>query len=1033
MKLPEFSVNRKVTVIMLTILTVILGIVAFTQLGFEMLPDLNYPAISIVTTYPGAASEDVEEMITKTLETSIAGVKRVKNIKSESMEGISLIMVEFVWGTNLDFAAQDLRDAIEWSLDYLPSDAKRPMVMKFNLSQMPILYYGITGMENTYKLRKLIEDEVEPKLKHLDGVASIMVMGGKEAEKQVIIDKVKLEQNNISINEVVAMLSAQNLNMTGGYVEKGQNEFLMRTMGEYKSIKEIENTPISMTKTGKVIYVKDIAKVEDGFKEKRYYVRTNGKPTVMMLVSKESGANTLTVSESVKKELEIIKTELPSSVQFAEIFDQGYIVSRITSKTGNNLIFGAILAILIMFLFLRNWRPTSVISLAIPISVIATFIPVYLAKYSLNIMTLGGLALGVGMLVDNAVVVIENIYRHLEKGEKKIQAAKIGASEVGMAITASTLTTIAVFAPMIFAYGFTGQLVRGLALTVAFALSASLFVALTIVPLIASMIFKRRATGKEYQQASGKLFIGIRDKYLKLLSWSLRHRVKTLLAMFLIFIIAIALVPLIGTEFIPKTDMPMQTLHIRTPVGTSLEETNFFVSQVEHIIGNLKEVKYVMSLVGPMTEAGAASDPTNPQSSNESQVFFRLYNKEERERSSEEILDEIRSKIPKFEGAKITFLDMSRQMMGGTESPISVKLFGKDLSVLKSISKEIENRITNVEGICDVDNSFKEAKPELHIHIDRDKAFHYGLTTAQVASAIRTATYGTIAGIFRQAGDEINIFVRLKEESRKSLPDIENISITSSRQVGRFTIPLKQVASIKMGEGPIKISREHKTRKVTISANVVGRDLGSTVKEIQTVIKDIKDNLPIGYFIEFGGAYKDMKETFVALFYALLLAALLVYVVLASLFESFRQPFVVMFTLPLAYIGVIFILLLTGTTLSAISFVGIIILSGIVVNNAIVLIDHINLLRRSGMDNHKAIIQAGSDRMRPVLITAITTIGGMFPMAISTGQGSEMRAPMAIAVIGGLITATFFTLVIIPTIYSIVERISYKTGNRSGI
>jgi len=849
-------------------------------------------------------------------------------------------------------------------------------------------------------------------------------MGGKEAEKQVIIDKVKLEQNNISINEVVAMLSAQNLNMTGGYVEKGQNEFLMRTIGEYKSIKEIENTPISMTKTGKVIYVKDIAKVVDEFKEKRYYIRTNGKPTVMMWVSKESGANTLTVSERVKKELEIIKTELPGSVQFAEIFDQGYIVAQITSKTGNNLIFGAILAILIMFLFLRNWRPTSVISLAIPISVIATFIPVYLAKYSLNIMTLGGLALGVGMLVDNAVVVIENTYRHLEKGEKNIPAAKIGASEVGMAITASTLTTIAVFAPMIFAQGLTGQLVRGLALTVAFALCASLFVALTIVPLIASMIFKRRATGKEYQQATGRLFIGIRNKYLKLLSWSLKHRVKTLLAMVIIFIIAIALVPLIGTEFMPKMDMPMQTLNIRTPVGTSLEETNFFVSQVEDIVGNLKEVKYVMSLVGPMTEAGAASDPTNPQSSNESQVFFRLANKEDRNRTSDEILEEIRKNTPKLEGIKLTFLDMSGQMMGGTESSISAKLFGKDLSVLKSISKEIENRITNIEGIYDVDNSFKEAKPELHIHIDRDKAFHYGLTTAQVASAVRTAAYGTIAGIFRQAGDEINIIVRLKEESRNSLPDIENISITTPMG---FTIPLKQIASIEMGEGPIKISREHKTRKVTISANVVGRDLGSTVKEIQTVIKDIKDNLPIGYFIEFGGAYKDMKETFVTLFYALLLAALLVYVILASLFESFKQPFVIMFTLPLAYIGVIFILLLTGTTLSAISFVGIIILSGIVVNNAIVLIDHINLLRRSGMDNHKAIIQAGSDRMRPVLITAITTIGGMFPMAISTGQGSGMRAPLAIAVIGGLITATFFTLVIIPTIYTIIERISFKT------
>ena len=1023
MKLPEFSVNRRVTVIMLTILVIILGIVAFTQLGLEMLPDLDYPTISIVTTYPGASSEDVEEMITKTLERSIAGAKGVKNVKSESMEGISLIMVEFVWGTNLDFAAQDLRDAIEWSLDYLPTSAKRPMVMKFNLSQMPILYYGITGMENAFELRKLIEDEIEPKLKHLDGVAAIEVWGGEQAEKQVIIDKVKLEQNNISINELVAILSAQNLNKTAGYIEKRQDEFLLRIIGEYKSIKEIENTPISITKTGNVIYIKDVAKIVDGFKEKRYYLRTNGKPTVILFVSKESGANTVTVSEKVKKELEIIKKELPHTIQFSEVFDQGHIVSRVTTRTGSDLMFGGLLAILIMFLFLRNWRPTSIISLAIPISVIATFIPIYLAKYSLNIMTLGGLALGVGMLVDNAIIVIENIYRHLEMGEGKIPSAKIGASEVGMAITASTLTTIAVFLPMIFAGGFTGQLVRGLALTVAFALCASLFVALTIVPMIASIIFKKRKTGKEYQEATGKMFIGIRNKYLKLLNLSLRHRAKTLIAMAIVFIIAIALIPLIGTEFIPKTDMPMQTLNIKTPIGTSLEETNTFVSQIEEIVGNIKEVKYVMGMVGPMTEGGAAADPTNPQSTNEAQVFFRLFDKEERERSSEEIVEEVRSKIPKLEGVELTFLDMSSQMMGGTESPISIKLFGKDLPVLKSISEEIENRIVNIQAVCDVDNSYKQGKPELHIHIDRDKAFRYGLTISQVASVVKTATFGTVAGVFREAGDEIDILVRLDEECRNSLQDIENLNITSP--LG-FTIPLKQVANIEKGEGPIKISREHQTRKMTISANVVGRDLGSTTKEIQTVIKNIKENLPIGYFIEFGGAYEDMKETFKTLFYALLLAALLVYVILSSLFESFKQPLVIMFTLPLAYVGVIFILFITGSTLSAISFVGIIVLSGIVVNDGIVLIDHANQLRRKGMEPQKAIIQAGSDRMRPVLITSITTIGGMFPMAISTGQGSAMRAPMAIAVIGGLITATFFTLLIIPTIYSIVERISYK-------
>lgn len=1023
MKLPEFSVNRRVTVTMLTVLVVILGIVAFLMLGFEMLPDLDYPTISIVTYYPGASSQDVEEVVTKPLETAIAGVKNIKNIQSESIENISLILVEFVWGTNLDFAAQDLRDAIDMSLDYLPEDSERPMVVKFNLAEMPVIYFGVTGMSNTFELKKILEDEVEPKLKHLDGVASIMMMGGDEPEKKIIIDKVKLEQNGISIDEVVQIIGAQNLNMSAGYVDEGISEFMIRSLGEYTSIDEIANTPISITQSGQTIYVKDIAEVVDGFKEVRYHVRTNHKPTVMLWISKESGANTLKVSKRVKTELERIKKVIPPDIDFVEIFDQGEIVSRITSKTGNTVIYGGILAIIIMFLFLRNWRPTLIISLAIPISIIATFIPIYLAKFTLNIMTLGGLALGVGMLVDNSIVVIENIYRHLEKGMKRFEAAKLGASQVGMAITASTLTTIAVFAPMIFAGGFTGQLIRGLALTVAFALFASLFVALTIVPMLASIIFKKRASGEEYKQATGGLFKKLRNFYLRVLEWVLHHRGKTIVVTLAFFVLAIVLIPFMGAEFMPKSDMPMQVMTIRAPVGTSLDQTSKLVGNIENIILDIPEVIDVMSATGAMTEGMAAADPTNPQGSNEAQIFFRLKFKEERDLTADQVKDLIRSKLPPLENVEVKFMDMSGEMMGGSSAPISIKIYGKDLDYLRRLSKEIEDKITVIPGIVDVQNSYRQAKPELHISINRDKAFQYGLTTAQIESTIRTATYGTVAGIFRQSGEEIDILVRYDKENRNSIKDLENITITSPMG---FTIPLKQVATWEIGEGPLTISHEHQTRKVTITANLSGTDLQSSVQQIKAELKDITENLPLGYFIEYGGAYEDMQESFVTLFYALLLAALLVYVILASQFESFRQPFVIMFTLPLAYIGVIYILVATGTTLNVISFVGLIVLSGIVVNNGIVLIDHINQLRREGLDKKKSITQACSDRMRPVLITAITTIGGMFPMAISTGQGAEMRAPLAIAVIGGLITATFFTLLIIPMIYSLIERISFK-------
>ncbi|MCD6379288.1 efflux RND transporter permease subunit, partial [bacterium] len=919
MKLPEFSVNRRVTVTMLTILVIILGLVTFRQLALEMMPDLDYPQVTIVTVYPGASSEDIEETVTKLIESAIASVKDIKTLKSESKENFSILSVEFVWGANLDFAAQDLRDAIDLISDQLPDDAQKPMVMKINLSEMPVLMYGVVGAENTYKLRKIIEDEVEPELKHLEGVASVMVMGGKEAQKQIIVDKAKLDQRHISIDDVVKILSAQNLNMPAGHLTEYQNDYLLRTVGEYKSIEEIENTPVSLTQTGNIIYIKDIGKVVSGFKEQRYYIRFNKKPTVMMMVSKESGANTLTATENVKKEIVALEKRLPGNLQFTEIMDMGKVVRQVTSRTMNNAIIGGLLAVLIMFLFLRNWRPTLAISLAIPISIIATFIPIYAAGYSLNIMTLAGLALGVGMLVDNAVVVIENIYRHLELGDDRITAAKVGASEVGMAITASTLTTVSVFFPMMFGGGISGQLIRGLALTVSFSLVASLFVALTIVPLIASVLFKKRSSVKEYEKASGwQGFEKFKNKYLKLLGWTLRHRLSAIGSVAVLFFISVGLIQFMGTEFIPKSDIPMQVLKIKMPVGTELEQTNEVASQLEDIVSKIEEVKVVMAIVGTMGEGMAQSDPSNPGGVNEAALFMKLKDVEDRDRSSDEIMEEIRSKAPKLEGVSYNVLDMSSMMMGGSESdPVAIKIFGKDLVELKTISDAIENRIAYIRGIRDVDNSLKETNIEQHIVIDRDKAFRYGLTVAQIASAVRTATLGTKAGKFRKGGDEIDIRVRLDEKNRNSLMDVEHINIVSP--LG-FTVPLNQVAKILPGEGPLKIQREHQVRVAKVTANIVGRDLGSTIAEIKEEIKYIEEKLPPGYFIEYGGTYKNMKESFTTLFQALLLAIVLMYVIIASQFESFSHPFVIMFTLPLAVIGVVFLSLITGTTLSVTSF-----------------------------------------------------------------------------------------------------------------
>ncbi|MCD4795755.1 MAG: efflux RND transporter permease subunit [Candidatus Cloacimonetes bacterium] len=1021
MKLAEFSVNRRVTIFIITVLIIIMGGISFFRLGLEIFPDMDYPVISIVTPYYGASPQDVEETVTETIETAIASVKNIKTIKSESLENASLIMVEFNWGANLDFAAQDLRDVIDQITDYLPDDVSRPLVMKFNLSQMPILMYGVTGAENTYELRKILEDEISTKLKHLKGVGTVMIYGGDELEKQIIVDKEKIEQYNISIDDIVQIVAAGNLNMSAGHIQKRKDEYLLRTMAQYKSIEEINNLPIKFTKTGKTIYLKDVASVQDGFKERRNRFRTNKTPTAMIIVAKESGANTLTVTDLVKKEVVLIEEEFKDDLEFYMVMDMGLPISRITSGAVSNLIVGGILAIAIMFLFLRNWRPTLAISLAIPISVVATFIPIYLANFTLNIMTLGGLALGVGMLVDNSIVVIENIYRHLEMGKKKFQAAKVGASEVAMAITASTLTTIAVFFPMIFAEGMTGILVRGLALTVAFSLAASLFVSLTIVPVIASIIF-RKAKDRPQVDRSKTFFEGIKNRYKKILIWGLAHKTKTLIIVGVLFLLTL-LIPIfgiIGTEFMPERDIPFMVLNVKMPTGTPLDESDAVIKQLEDVFLETEGVMNVMAMVGPMSDAQALADPTNPQEVNESQVFVRLHEQSDRDLTYKEIQEQVRKKLPKVEGAEFNFMSSEEMMGGGGAKPIEVSIYGKDLDKLKEISMLIEKRMNKVEHVTDVVNSMKEGKPEYHIVIDKDKAFKYGLTATQIASSIKTSSLGTLCGIFRKSGEEIDITVRLEEEKRNSFEDIMHFSIISPMG---FSVPLNQIAHLEPAEGPRKITHEKQSRKVLITASVTGtNDMGGTVKNIQTAIADIEENLPSGYYLDFGGAYEDMQEAFVTLGLALLLAIILVYSVMASQFESLRQPFIVMFTMPLAIIGVMLILGITGTTLSVVSFVGVIILAGIVVNNGIVLIDHINQLRMSGMVKYEAILQGGMDRLRPVLITALTTIGGMLPMAISSGEGSELKSPMALTVIGGLISATFLTLIVIPIIYSIIAK-----------
>jgi HAE1 family hydrophobic/amphiphilic exporter-1 len=1026
MKIPEFSVNRKVTTAMLAMILVVMGSISFTRLGLDFFPDIEFPTVSVITTYRGASSEDIENTITRPLEQIINSVSRVKKVNSMTIEGASVISVEFEWGTNLDFAAQDVRDQLGLYRSYLPEEAADPLVVKFNFSQFPIIFGGITADRPTVELKEIIEDEVAPRIERIDGVASVQVFSTDVREILVDVDKAALESLNLSLDQILLALRSENVNLPAGHVVERYSEFLIRTLGEFESVDDVRKTIIGTTQTGQPVYLRDVADVRDGLKETRFQSRIQREKGVIYSISKRSGANTVITAEAVKKEMARIQQTLPKDIKFWPFMDQADMIQQVIRRTGNNALVGGILAIFFLFIFLRNWRPTLTIALAIPLSVITTFIALYLAGYTLNLLTLGGLALGIGMLVDNAIVVIENIFRHMEEGKKRNEAAKKGASEMGMAITASTLTTIAVFFPMVFARGITGKLTQGLALSIAFALLASLFVALTIVPMMASLLFKANHTQKAAAGSEKKVQFGkARHFYRSVLHKVLRHRGWVMAGVVGLFILSIVLVPFLGTEFMPASDRDMLILKVKMPVGTSLEETNRVAMLVEGVMSQEPDIKTISAQIG----SAAEEDPSDlaggfsNAGTHEGILWVGLVPQTERAASDLQILEKIRKKLPRLKGVKFEALDMSQMMMGGSTAPVEIKVFGKDIYQLKNIADNIVSKIQDVEGLRDISHTFDEGKPEYHIRINREKASRMGLMVSQIANTVQTASLGRVATRYREGNEEIDIRVRFKERFRDDLSAIEDLPImTPMNQM----IRLDQVASISKGEGPIEIDRENQARVVTVLANIAGRDLGSVVSDIKQRLGGLEQGLPPGYFIEFGGQYEDMQEAFKIMAFAFALATLLVYMIMASQFESFKHPFVIMFTIPLGLIGVILGLLVTGKPISLAVLIGFIILGGIAVNNGIVMVDYINQLKRRGADKREAILQGSSVRLRPVLITALTTVLGMLPMAISTSQGSEMRAPMAIAVVGGLTATTLLTLFVIPIIYSWFDRVSFK-------
>jgi len=1030
MKLPEFSVNKRVTTIMLVMILVVVGLIALSKLGLDFFPDIDFPTVSVITNYKGASSEDIEKTITKPLEQVISSVNRIKKVTSQTSEGTSVITAEFEWGTNLDFAAQDLRDQIGLYRTYLPEEASNPIVVKFNLAQMPVIFWGITAKMPAFELKKLIEDEVAPRLKRIDGVAAAQVFATDTREILVDIDKSALVSRNLSLDRVLLALRMENLNLPAGNLVERHSDYLVRTLGEFKSLDEIRKTVIGASQKGEPIYLQDVADVKDTMKETRYTARIQRQKGVFLMITKRSGANTAITGEAVKKELARIQKTLPSDIEFFTAMDQSTMIQRVTKRTVDNAWQGGILAILLIFLFLLNWRPTLIIALSIPLSIITTFIAFYLAGYTLNLLTLGGLALGVGMLVDNAIVVIENTFRHIEEGKERKEAAIVGASEVGMAITASTLTTIVVFLPMVFASGITAKLTRGLALAIAFSLISSLFVALTIVPLLSSLLFKSKAENHEPKKKMlWQEFTGAKNFYRRWLDKALHYKSLVLGGVIALFILSIAIIPFLGTEFMPSQDRDMIFLKVKMPIGTSVEETDRVVSMVENLMSQEPEVSIISGQAGSQAEENAAdmASGMSNSGSHEGLLWIGLVHKTERKLSDVQILEKMRQKLPRLENVKFEALDIQATLMSGSQNPVEIKIYGKDLNELRRIADAIVLRIRDVQGLRDLTHTLAKGKPEYQIRVDREKTSRLGLTITQVGNTVQTATLGKVATRYREGSDEIDLRVRFKHEYRDNLDEIRNIPLLTPLN---NTIYLDQIAKIERGEGPIQITRENQVRRVSVTANIAGRDLGSVIRDVKKRLRGMETGLPAGYFLEYGGAYEQMQDAFKVLAAALVLSVLLIYMVMASQFENFLHPFVIMFTIPLGLIGVVLGLLISGRPVNLPVLIGFILLGGIAVNNGIVMIDYINQLIRRGIEKKEAILRGATTRVRPVLLTALTTILGMLPMALSTSEGAEMRAPLAITVLGGLTATTFMTLFIIPIIYSFVNRISFKVKTK---
>lgn len=1027
MKLPEFGVKRPIAAAMIFVAILVIGVFSLTKLPLDLMPNMEFPSLTVITVYPGASAIEVEEQVSKPLEAVLSSAENLVEIKSISKENVSFIQLRYEWEEDITAAANNARDLLELVKSRMPSQAYTPIIYKINASMMPVLGYAVNADENYNGLEEIVEDQIASALRKVDGVGTVIYLGQPQREIRVEIDPTRMQAYGMSVAQLSMMLKANNVNVPSGFVSEGAYDFSVRMPGKYERVEELENTVIKAV-NGRVVRLKDVATVRDTFKETDASAFNHVGKGIALLVQKQSGANTVDVVNAVRAEIADIQKDLPSDVQIFEVIGSDELVTSSINNLSSSIWYALIFVTLVVLLFLREWKSSLIVFLTMPVSLISAFIVMNVLGYTINIFSLVALVIAIGMVVDNAIVVLENITQHIERGAMPKQAAMFGASEMGLAIAASTLTTIVVFLPLVFMGGIVGVMFKQLAVLTVTCMITSLFTALALTPMLSSVLLKpapRGGEGKKHGKLynwSERMFQRIERVYHDFLGWAVFHKGITLVSALVIFALVLLLGKAVGTDYIPDIDAGSVSIQFETEQGTSHTLTEQVGNQIVQLLqDHVPEIAEggIASITG-QTDDGVLTAVGFKEGKNIGTIFCHLKPVDERKRSSQQIADDIRpliEAIPEIEKVTVSGGSAMATALTGNRAPIEFVVYGKDIDQMNQVAFEIERKAKECPEFTNVEALVSAGNREVHILVDKDKASQMALNPGIIGIQVRENLYGAKAGSYTEDGTDYDIRIQYAPEYRNSISKLREMQVTNL--LGQ-QVPLIAVADIQEKEGPVQIERLTQQRYVKVTTNLNGISLGDGAKKAEQIIGDL--DTPQGVTVSLGGQVEDQGDTFSSLTVIFVIGLLLVFMVMAAQFESLLDPFIILFAIPFTLVGVILAFLITGTTLSVVTFIGLIMLVGIVVNNGIVLVDYSNMLVRRGYSIRDAVMESGRSRLRPVLMTSMTTILGMLPMALSRGMGKELYAPLGITIIGGLLISMLVTLILVPTAYAAVHQ-----------